>query len=210
MAAASYLPDQDGKRVAWMQNFSTLISASPATYGLDAGAAATIAAAVSAFVAAYPASIGATASRDTRAFKNAKLDAAKHVVREYGILILRNPAVSDGAKGGLGLFGTEHRSRFDKPPKLTVLGVKNRSVVLTYANANNKALPEQDSACQVFAGADPRRLRLFAESTKCPFTLRFHPPFNGGSVYLKARWVDDEGHVSPFGPLCIAIVPYIR
>ena len=52
-ALAPYIPVKDADLANWLDNFSALITASPATYGLVAGDAVAIAAQVAAWDAAY-------------------------------------------------------------------------------------------------------------------------------------------------------------
>ena len=224
-----YLPEKEAEQIPWMQNFSTLTSAVPATYGLNAGQAAIVAAAVAAFVAAYPASTGSSSSKNTRDIKNAAKARAEKTCRVYALQIRNNLAVSETAKVALDLFGPSRRSTFKKPPTLTPISFRNLSVTMTYASGNNKALPresgyiqqiapgggivfdpieEADPLCQVFVGTDPRRLRLFASPVRSPFTLVFTRPFRGGRIWFMGRWANDDGDVSPFGPVGSCVIPF--
>ena len=73
-----YIPSSDGPALDWMQNFSALITAAPATYGLVAADATAIAAAVSAFDTALTAAIDpATRTKVTVITKNENRAAAE-------------------------------------------------------------------------------------------------------------------------------------
>src|SRR3954463_5534654 len=94
-----YFPPTDAALSAWADNFSTLITAAPATYGLVAGDATAIAAVVTPFVAA----VAAVADPGTRtaalvADKNAKRAAMAAVVRPYAQQIRHDTTVTDMAK----------------------------------------------------------------------------------------------------------------
>ena len=102
--AGNYLPEKDSALNAWANNFSTLISASPGTYGLMAADAAAIAAQVSLFSAALLlATNPATRTKGTVADKNGKKAAMKQVLRQYALMIKQNQGISDQAKVNLGL-----------------------------------------------------------------------------------------------------------
>jgi hypothetical protein len=101
---ASYLPSQDEALDTWATNFSTLISASPGTYGLMAADASAIATQVSLFSAALLlAKNPSTKTKATVADKNGKRAAMKQVIRQYALMIKQNQGVSDAAKVALGL-----------------------------------------------------------------------------------------------------------
>src|SRR5947207_5207711 len=100
----SYLPSRDAELGQWVTNFSTLITASPGTYGLLAGDAGSIAAYVNAFnsalaVVANP----ATKTRATVAGKDGAKAAMLDIVRPYAIQVRNNAGVSNADKTALGL-----------------------------------------------------------------------------------------------------------
>ena len=52
-ALAPYIPSRDSMLANWLTNFSTLLTASPATYGQSSATASAVATAVAAWSAAY-------------------------------------------------------------------------------------------------------------------------------------------------------------
>lgn len=101
---APYIPPKDADLVSWAQNFADLISASPATYGLTSGQAATIAAANVTWQAAYATAINpSTRTKPSVADKDAAKAAFLGIARPFAILIRNNQGVSNMDKLDLGL-----------------------------------------------------------------------------------------------------------
>jgi hypothetical protein len=101
---SSYMPSKDDALNTWARNFSTLISASPGTYGLMAADADAIATQVNLFSAALAlAQNPPTRTSSAIADKNGKRAAMKQVIRQYALMIKQNQGVSDAAKTDLGL-----------------------------------------------------------------------------------------------------------
>ena len=92
---AGYIPQRDSLLLPWALNFSTLITASPATYGLLAGDATAIAAVYSAYNTAYGLAINpATRTPVTVANKDTAKITMLATIRPYAQSISLNAGVS--------------------------------------------------------------------------------------------------------------------
>ena len=81
---APYIPVKDSALNAWMQNFKTLTSAAPATYGLSATDAANIAADITTWTNAYtPVLSPATKTATTVSAKNSAKVTVLAQIRPY-------------------------------------------------------------------------------------------------------------------------------
>ena len=83
-ALAPYIPAPDASLNNWASNFSTLITAAPATYGLVAGDATAIATVVATWSAAYDLITSpSTKTKDAVQAKNAAKIAMLGTIRPY-------------------------------------------------------------------------------------------------------------------------------
>src|SRR5208283_1453904 len=102
-AVAPYIPAKDSALDAWLANFSTLINASPSTYGLLSSDATTIAAAVLAWHTAYLLVTSTTTkTAQTVSAKNGQRVSVLAVIRPYGQQIANNAGVTSANKIALG------------------------------------------------------------------------------------------------------------
>ena len=93
---SSYIPTRDADLVGWADNFSTLITASPTTYGLTAGDATTISGLVTAWDAAYALAVNpSTRTPSTVADKDSAKGAMLPILRLYAQMIKANAGVSN-------------------------------------------------------------------------------------------------------------------
>lgn len=99
-----YIPTKDALLYTWAENFSNLLTAAPATYGLTAPDAVNVSNVVTPFLAAYTTAVTpATKTSVTVAAKDqAKADMLA-VVRPYATEISRNEAVTSGNKTAIGV-----------------------------------------------------------------------------------------------------------
>lgn len=99
-----YIPAKDADFSNWLLNFSTLLTASPTTYGLVAGDATIVAAQNTAFQAAFTAATDpSTRTPVTIAAKDAARVLAEATVRPYAVQISRDPAVDPADKTAIGV-----------------------------------------------------------------------------------------------------------
>lgn len=215
-AVAPYIPTTDAGLDAWLNNFSTLITASPSAYGLLSSDAATIAAAVASWHAEYLlVSSPTTKTASTVSAKNTAKVTTLGIIRPYSQNIANNPGVSSSNKIALGLNPkTSTPSPITPPasnPILTVQSAANLSMILRYrdsaASVSVKSKPYGVKGCQIFGVAsaipitDPTKLPLLLVATKSPVTVTFPSGSAGMQVYMAARWAIQTGGVSPWSPM---------
>ena len=221
-ALPPYIPAKDESLNSWLANFSTLISASPASYGLASSDATAIAAAVTAFSNAYAlVTSPTTKTATTVSAKNSEKVNVLGTVRPYAQQIALNAGVSSSAKIALGLNPrTSTPSPITPPTSNPVLAVQsgsNLSLVLRYrdsaASVSVKAKPYGVLAMRLSGlvsatpVTDPTTLMFMTNATKSPFQLTFASASGGKQVYLGGQWVTRTGGVSPWSPIISFTVP---
>lgn len=217
-ALPPYIPAKNANLLAWANNFSTLITASPGTYGLLAGDATAIAAQYTALNAAY----GLITSPSTKtastvsAFNSEKVNALA-IFRPYAQTISLNAGVSSANKTALGV---NPRTSVPTPitapttsPVLTAQSSSTAGIILRYRDATAspsvKAKPYGVTSIAMYATAsataitDPTLLTFQGNFTKAPLTLSM-PGSVGKQVYVAARWVTRKGLVGPWS----AVIAY--
>lgn len=216
MSYVSYIPPKQAQFQTWFQNFSSLITTSPGTYGLTAGDATAIAAQYTAWNAAYVAATSpATRTPDTVQAKNVAYVNAVAVIRPYAQTIANNAAVTAANKIALGL---NPRTTSPRPitapttfPNLTIQQAGPLTHVLRYRDSaaapSVKAKPFGATACQIFCSAsataitDPTLLTFRGPFTKSPLTVAFASGDTGKQAYYAARWVTRTGLVGPWSAI---------
>lgn len=221
-AVAPYIPPKDAALNNWLANFSTLITASPGTYGVTSTDASTIAAAVAAWTAAYlPVTSPSTKTAQTVSDKNTQKVTVLAIVRPYAQTIGKNPGVTSANKIALGLNPqTSTPSPITPPvsnPVLTVQSGANLSIIIRFrdsaASPSVKAKPYGVKSLQLFclvsltAVTDPTIMLLKATATKSPLTVTFNSGDAGKQAYFAARWATQKGEYSPWSPIINFTVP---
>jgi hypothetical protein len=221
-ALPPYIPAKDADLSNWLANFSTLISASPATYGLTSTDAINIAAANTSFQTAY--AVVTSPSTKTAATVSAKNTAKVNtlaIVRPYAQQISLNAGVSSADKTAVGVNPrTSTPSPVTPPtsnPILSVRGAGNLSLILSYrdsaASVSVKAKPYGVTSCRIryVVSATPITdvtvLTGLVHATKSPLTVTFASGDAGKQCYLAAQWVTRTGGVSPWSPIANFTVP---
>ena len=98
----NYIPTRDADFQLWLDNFSALISADPASYGLSSADAGPLAALTATFDAALAAATnGSTRGPSTIAAKDTARANAESRARQLATLIQANPSVTDEQKTDL-------------------------------------------------------------------------------------------------------------
>lgn len=214
--ASSYLPQKLSEFQVWFLNFASLISGSPATYGLVAGDAASIQASYDAFAAAYaistsPVTRSPTTVQDTITARNTSVQ----IIRAYGRLILANQGVADADKVALGLH---LRDPVNTPvpapltnPMLTLVGATPGQITASYrdsaASPGVKAKPFGAATMQLFvqigtvAPVTPGATPFQKVVTKSPFFVDTAAATPGQIAYVYARWATARGLVGPWSPM---------
>jgi hypothetical protein len=212
-----YLPEKEVDLNLWFQNFLTMFSASPSTYGpYDATDSNVIRNAVIAFETAILLNLGASSSKNTRLAKNTAEATALRRIIPYADSIKHNPSVSLPDKIALRLFGPERRPPSLKAPDLQVIRSSNLCITLAYLNGYKKDKPEGVVCCDVWCRVSPfpiiypELMLPFAQPTKSPFTLQFNPIDGGLTAYIVARWLTEDGNVSTWSRIMPCTVPVLR
>lgn len=221
-ALPSYIPAKDADLSNWMLNFSTLISASPATYGLLSSDASLIAAQNAAFQAAYAlVTSPSTKTAATVSSKNTAKVTALAVIRPYAQTISLNPGVASSDKTAVGVNPRTSTPSIITPPTsnpiLSVQSAANLSLILRYrdsaASPSVKAKPYGVTACRISAMVsatpvtDPTTLPFCVQATKSPLTITRASGDAGKQLYMAAQWVIRTGGVSPWSPIINFTVP---
>lgn len=220
-ANAPYIPPRDADLNNWLANFSTLIAASPATYGLVSGDAAVITAAVAAWSAAYTlVTSPSTKTKETVSAKNGQKVDVLATVRPYAQTIANNAGVSSASKVALGLNPkTSPPVPITAPttsPTLTAQSTSTAGTIIRYRDSTSspsvKSKPYGVVQIQMFAEAsatpitDPSTLTFVGAYTKSPLTLTMGSGNAGKTVYFAARWVTRKGLVGPWSSIISYIV----
>lgn len=215
-ALAPYLPPPDADFDTWSANFSTLITASPATYGLVTGDATAIAAAVLAWHTAYLLAISpATRTPSTVSDKDSQRIMCQATVRPYAQNISLNAGVSPMDKTALGINARTSLPQPISPPttypNISIISAITWGHIIRFrdqmASPSVKAKPYGVIQCQIFAATsvtpiiDPTLLPQVGVQTKSPFTQMWPPAALGLRAYYAGRWVTRKGFVGPYGPI---------
>lgn len=202
-----YIPSQDAAFDAWLANFSALITAVPANYGLTAPDDVIIAAAYTDWNAAYLlATNPATRTSPTIAAKDAERALAEQIVRPYAISISRNPAVTNLNKTAVGV-NLPNTARTPIPPPLTVpgltligaihfvhtLGFRDTSTPTTKAKPFGAIGMELWRTLAVGPATDPATATQIGVLTKSPNTIGYTSPDVGKTATYWGRWVTRSG-----------------
>jgi hypothetical protein len=216
-ALAPYIPPKDAALSTWLANFSSLITAAPATYGLLSSDATAIAAAVLTFQTAYTlVTSPATKTANTVSAKNTDKVLVLATVRPYAQQISNNAGVTSANKVALGLNPkTSTPVPITTPttyPVLTAQSTSTAGTILRFrdsvASPSVKAKPYGVIGCQIFAKSsttpitDPTTLLLLTTATKSPVTVPLTPiSLPAPPVYFAARWISRKGLIGPWSPI---------
>lgn len=216
------IPPKDGDFDNWFNNFSTLITAAPATYGLAPSDAVIIASQFSAWHAAYLLVVShSTRTAMTVSAKNTARVNALAVIRPYGRTISNNAGVTSANKIALGLNPqTSTPTPITAPttnPTLTVQSASNLAIILRYrdsmASPSVKSKPYGAKSCEIYCTVsatpitDPTLLFFKVSATKSPLTITFGSGDVGKQAYMVARWKTQTGLFGPWGSIINFTVP---
>jgi hypothetical protein len=220
-ALPSYIPSKQSLFGPWLTNFSTLITAAPASYGLTAADAANIAGYLSTWNSAYlPITSPSTKTAAAVAAKNNAFVNLLPLVRGYAQTISNNVGVSSSNKIALGLNPkTSVPTPITAPASNPVLFVQSAvagQIILRYrdsaASPSVKAKPYGVLACRIRGevSATPITegavLPILATATKSPFVLSTSGMAKGSVLYLAGDWVTRRGLASGVSPVISTVV----
>lgn len=221
-ASPPYIPNGDADFENWLANFSTLLTAAPATYGLIAADAAAVAAQQAAWSAAYTAAIGGTTRGPfTIATKDTARVTALATVRPYAQLIANNAGVSVDDKIAIGVNPrTNPPSPITVPatyPLISVVSATMLNHVLRFrdqlASPSVKSKPYGVMSVQLFGMTsvtpvtDPTTLPLIIAATKTPLQVNWDSAAANKLAYYAGRWATRTGLVGPWSPIVAFTVP---
>ena len=213
---ASFIPLKLAAYAAWMLNFSAQLTAAPATFGLVAGDAATVAVAYSAFSAAYAISTNpATRTSVTVGTTQTTRNALSTLVRTYAKLIQSNAGVSDANRVAIGLpIHDTHPTAIPAPgtaPVLALTGATPGILTLTFrdtgSSIKSRSRPagvlslELHALYATTAPASADATPYARDVTRSPFALAVAPGDVGKDAYLYGRWKNAKGQVGPWSAL---------
>lgn len=218
-ALPPYIPRRDVDLDAWALNFSSLLTAAPATYGQTAGTAVAVAAAYAAWHTAFlVVTSPLTKTAAAVAAKDAQRVTLMASVRPVAQAISLNPAVSSGSKISIGVNPRTSTPTPITPPStypiVTIQAGANLQLYVRYrdsaASPSVKSKPYGVQSVQLaylISAApitDPLLLTTVVALTKSPFLLTFP---GGGQCYLAGRYLLRNGKYSGFGPIVSFTVP---
>jgi hypothetical protein len=217
----SYIPPRDADLDDWGVNFTGLITAAPATYGLVPADATAIAAAFAVWHAAYLASYdGTTRGPMTIAAKDAAKVVWLATARPYAQTIANNAAVDTADKIALGVNPrTNPPSPIATPTTMPVLVFATAQSLLhqfrfrdATALPSSRAKPSGVMQLQVYAAAsttvvtNPLVLPLKQVATKSPFAVAWDPTDRAKTAYYAGRWITRTGLVGPWSDITPLVI----
>ena len=218
---APYIPAKNATFVAWLANFSALLTTSPATYGLTAGDATTVAAQNTILAAAYTliTSPSTKTAATVSAFNTDKVNALA-TVRPYAQLISNNAGVTSANKIAIGVNPrTSVPTPISTPttaPTLTAQSTSTAGTIIRYrdstASPSVKSKPYGVTQLYLYAKAsasaitDPTALTFQGPFTKSPLQLALGSGSAGMTVYFAARWATRKGLLGPWSSIISYVV----
>lgn len=211
----NYIPARDADFATWLANFSALLTAAPATYGLTAPVAVTVAGVAATFAAAYTAAVDPTTrTAVTVAAKDAARASAEAVVRPYAVTISLDPAVDNADKIAIGVTV---RSTTPTPipapvavPSIELIKATPlvQTLQVRQVGSSSKSKPSGVIAIEIarsigtVAATDPAQLSIVGQYGKTPLTQTFGAGDQGKVVTFAARYRTRSGPagVSQAGP----------
>lgn len=215
-ALPPYIPAKDAAFNSWLVNFSTLLSAAPATYGQTAAVAADVAATEAAWVAAYAlVTSPSTKTKTTVANKNIARVNATGIVRPVAQQISLSAGVSSGNKAAIGVNPrTSTPTPITAPttyPVVTILQSLALTHVMSFrdqlASPSVKSKPYGVVQMYLYglpsatAVTDPNTMQFLGGKTKSPLSQSWPSADAGMRIYYAARWATRAGLVGPWSPI---------
>jgi hypothetical protein len=209
---ANSLPTRESELDNWLNNFKTLIAATPTNYGLVAADATAITNAFNSWHTAYQAAVNsATRSTLTIEAKNQQKASVLFVVRGYIATILANRAVSDMLKMGLGLH-IRDTTPTPVPPPTTKPVLKITKTAQGFMNiaATDEATPARRARPTGAAGMllyravgteavnQPSEAQFLTFVGKPAAVSNFATADRGKVATYFARWTNTRGEVGPW------------
>lgn len=208
-----FLPNPDAALLAWSVNFSRLISADPAAYGISPARAAAYAVLNDAYATALAANDPAVRSRVSVANKNAARELLKKEARALARVVYGAAWVTGAQRIALGLNVRRAYTRAAPPatpPAISVLAVTGWTVhAKVYDPASDRRKPPGVIGAILFTyvGETPPRdikqWRYHSQTGQSRVDVTFPtnvPP--GTKVWLSAVWFNNRKQM---GPACAPV-----
>jgi hypothetical protein len=214
--ASSYIPTKDADFQNWILNWSTLLTAAPATYGVTAADATAQAAQYALWYAAYGVAVNpATKTKTTVAAKNAARVAATDAIRPLAQTISVNDGVTNANKLALGLNlkGSTGPTPIPTPtsnPVLQFIAATQGEQTFKWVDSSDgvsRKKPFGVLALVIFAQesstpiTDPTLLAFQTLETKQPFGLDTSFATPGARVYTASYYITRTGLKGPWSPV---------
>lgn len=219
--AGSWIPTSDALLDPFVNNFQTLIAASPTTYNLVAADATAITAAYTSWHAAFLAATNPTTrTTATIATKNLQKANVLAVVRRYGTTLRANAGLSDALKIGLGLRVPDTSPTPVPPPSvkpelsIARIDIGVQEIVARVEGAGTvRARPAGSVGLLLYRAIGTTPVSSADEATFLTFVGRpqvastFDAADRGKFATYFARWTNARGEVGPWSnpvSACIA------
>lgn len=214
--AASYIPTKDAVFQNWILNWITLLTASPATYGVTAADATAQTGLYNSWYTAYGIAVNpSTKTKPTVAAKNAARVNATAGIRPLAQTISNNDGVTNLNKLALGLNlkGATGPTPIPTPtsnPILQFIAATQGEQTFKYVDSSDgisRAKPFGILALAIFAKesstaiTDPTLLTFRGIETKQPFGLDTSFAARGSVIYTAAYYLTRTGLVGPWSPV---------
>lgn len=210
-ASRDYIPAPDADLLAWATNFSVLITASPATYGLIAGDATATATALSAFSTALSAATNpATRTSVTIATKDTARVNLVALVRTQVAKIQSTLTVTPTQKTNLGItVRITTRTPINPPTTRPLMSnvQSNGSILAMRLNdeltPDARAFPVGVILCEVYmrtgttGGDDLTNYDLLASTGRSVNLLDVSAVTPGTTMHFITRWISRRGEPGP-------------
>jgi hypothetical protein len=204
---APYIPSKDADFDSWLNNFSTLLTASPTTYGLTAPDAVIVAGVTTTWNSTYAAATNpGTRTTPAIAAKDAARNAATATVRPYATTISRNAGVTNEDKTDIGV-NLPNPGRTPVPPPttqavLSLVSAIHNQQTLAYRDSStptSKAKPAGAISLEVWQAigtspaVSPATASPLTLATKSPFVVGTLSPDAGKFATYFGRWTTRSG-----------------
>lgn len=216
MGSSDYIPARDADLDVWANNFSTLLTASPGTYGLLSADATSVAGVFTTWHTAYLAATSPSTRTPTSiTTKDDSKISMLAIIRPYAVSISQNQGVLSADKVAIGVNPrTNGPSPIPDPttaPVLFVIGATPLQHTLGYHDSDQpetvKAKPDgvkfAEIRCSVSATpiVDQDAIDYKQMASKSPFAVNFLSADVGKSAYYCSRWINSNGKVGPWSSI---------
>lgn len=217
-----YFPPKESDLRAWTLNFHTKCTATPATYGITAGNATTIASACTPWESAYDTLTAARAAGTVTPQMVVNKDVAKAtmqvIVRGWAQSIRNDPTVTDPNKLDLGLTLVSAPTAIPAPSTVPVLnldGPTPLTIRLRYADSASptrraRAAGTIGQEVRVALGVVPAEIADYPYKrfvTRQPMDFVFDSSDKGKIATFVSRWQNAKGEVGPWSSPTTLAVP---